>query len=182
MQQQLPLSLQIRRLHSRRNAKQNSIAKRIRYIIDIVDEHGSRTKLKSHTIHLERTFTETYIIHEELMPLLPEDSSEYADDLIEDLRLEIDLALSIVHEYLASRDGEPPSETSSIVESDDALSYQTSETFLDDDSCDKLGIDDNLKTDSVQEIVNKRSESLEEHGFPQLPPLSKRNWKMCQKR
>ena len=113
---------------------------------------------------------------------MPEDSSEYTDDWIEDLRLEIDLALSIVHEYLASRNGEPPSETSSIVQSDDVLSYQTSETFLDDDSCDKLGTDNNLKTDSVQEIVNKRSESLEEHGLPQLPPLSKRNWKMCQKR
>ena len=92
------------------------------------------------------------------------------------MRLEIDLALSIVHEYLASRNGEPPSETLSIVQSDDVLSYQTFETFLDDDSCDKLGIDDNLKTDSVQEIVNKRSESLEEHGFPQLSPLSKTSY------
>ena len=108
------------------------------------------------------------------MPLLPEDSSEYTDEWIEDLRLEIDLALSIVHEYLASRDGKPPSATSSIVKSDDALSYQTSETFLNDDSSDKLDIDVNLKMEKVQEIVSELSECLVKHGIPQPPPLSTR--------
>ena len=94
---------------------------------------------------------------------MPEDSSEYTDDWIEDLRLEIDLALSIVHEYLASRNGEPPSETSSIVQSDDVLSYQTSETFSDNDSSDKSDIDVNLKTENVQEFVNELSECLNKH-------------------
>ena len=79
-----------------------------------------------------------------------------------------------MHEYLTSRDGEPPSETSSIVKSDDALSYQTSETFLNDDSSDKLDIDVNLKMEKVQEIVSELSECLVKHGIPQPPPLSTR--------
>ena len=66
------------------------------------------------------------------------------------------------------------SETSSIVESDDALSYQTSETFLDDDSSDKLNIDVNLKTENVQEIVNELSECLEKHGIDKPSSLSSR--------
>ena len=118
MQSFLPLSLQISRLRSQRKAKQTSINKRIHQIIDIISERGSRTKLTAVVNHLERIFTETRACHENLMSLIPEQSAEFSDDWIEDVRLEIDNSLSEVYEYFSSRHCEPTSENSSCIGDD----------------------------------------------------------------
>ena len=52
------------------------------------------------------------------MSLIPEESAEFSDYWIEDLRLDIDNALSEVYEYFASRQGEPTSESSSCIGDD----------------------------------------------------------------
>ena len=52
------------------------------------------------------------------MVLLPENSDEFCDDWIEEERLEIDIGLSEVYEYLVSQEGEAPSETGLYVPGD----------------------------------------------------------------
>ena len=47
------------------------------------------------------------------MLLLPEDSPDFCDEWIEDLHLEVDRGIIEVNEYIASREGDPPSEVNS---------------------------------------------------------------------
>ena len=145
MQQFITHTVQTKRCRSRRLVKQSSIHKRLRHIFDLINNHGSRTKLQSHVTHLERTFKETYECHESLMLLLPEDSPDFCDDWIEDLRLEIDLGIIEVNEYIGSREGDPPSEVNSqtAVCDDDSLKLSDDEdlditvTFRNDEEADQ---------------------------------------------
>ena len=106
MQPFITLTVQTKRCRSRRLAKQSSIHKRLRHIFDLINNHGSQTKLQSHVTQFERTFKETYECHKSLMLLLPEDSPDFCDEWIEDLLVEVDLGIIEVNEYIASCEGD----------------------------------------------------------------------------
>ena len=145
MQPFITLTVQTKRCRNGRLAKQSPIHKGIRHTFDLINNHGSQTKLQSHVTHLERTFKETYECHESLMLLLPDDNPDFCDDWIEDLRLEIDLGIIEVNEYIASREGDPPSEVNSYtaVCDDDSLKLSDDEdlditvTFRNDEEADQ---------------------------------------------
>ena len=99
----LPLTHQIRRVYSRRAAKRESIFKRLTYISQLIASNGSRTKIKTLISYVERTFNETLTSHEQLMALLSEESDDYNDMWIENLRIDIDVYLSEVQEYFEIR-------------------------------------------------------------------------------
>ena len=99
----LPLTHQIRRVYSRRAAKRESIFKRLTYISQLIASNGSRTKITTLITYVERTFNETLTSHEQLMALLSEESDDYNDMWIENLRIDIDVYLSEVQEYFEIR-------------------------------------------------------------------------------
>ena len=94
-------------------AKYNSIIKRMDYVHQVKIINGSRKMLKALLIYVERTFRETEIFHEKLMALISEDSIDYDDTQIENLRIKIDICFSELEEYLESRLINPTSDTSS---------------------------------------------------------------------
>ena len=63
------------------------------------------------------------------MSLIPEQSAEFSDDWIEDVRLDIDNSLSEVYEYFAIRQGEPTSESSSCIGDDISVCSIDDEDF-----------------------------------------------------
>ena len=99
----LPLTHQIRRVYSRRAAKRESIFKRLTYISQLIASNGSRTKITTLITYVERTFNETLTSHEQLMALISEESDDYNDMWIENLRIDIDVYLSEVQEYFEIR-------------------------------------------------------------------------------
>ena len=99
----LPLTHQIRRVYSRRSAKGESFFKRLTYISQLIASNGSCTKITTLITYVERTFNETLTSHEQLMALLSEESDNYNDMWIENLRIDIDVYLSEVQEYFEIR-------------------------------------------------------------------------------
>ena len=109
----LPLTQRTVRVNYRRQAKQKSIYKRLNHIRDIISSNGSRTKVQTLVNYIERTFTEAQTSHDQLMDLIPEESEQYDEMWIENIRIDIDICLSEVEEYLESRLLDPVSDQNS---------------------------------------------------------------------
>ena len=109
----LPLTQRTVRVNYRRQAKQKSIYKRLNHIRDIISSNGSRTKVQTLVNYIERTFTEAQTSHDQLMDLIPEESEQYDEMWIENIRIDIDICLSEVEEYLESRLLDPASDQNS---------------------------------------------------------------------
>ena len=113
MYELLTLSQQTSRLQSRRIAKRKSIYKRLSHIRKIIASNGSRTKVKALVDYIERTFSETELFHDQLMTLISKDSKDHDDMWIESVRMDIDICLSEVREYIEFRSKDPPSDSES---------------------------------------------------------------------
>ena len=114
MYESLTLTQQTKRVQSRRSAKRNSIYKRLSYAREMIYSNSSHIRIKTLVSYIERTFLETQAFHEQFMILTPEENEQYDDMWIENIRIDIDICLGEVEEYMESRLIDPFSDGSSL--------------------------------------------------------------------
>ena len=117
--QQQRVEDKVKTLKRKRAGKKGLITKKILQIKQLIEERGSRTKLKFLHESLIMVKREAENLHVELMQLLPENDENYGDDWVEDISFNVDECSSEINEYLISRRDDPPSDTmskASIVE------------------------------------------------------------------
>ena len=90
-----------------RAGKKDAITKRINQIHEIIEQGGSRTKLRSLEGHLQRLINEAYACHECLMGHLDSNDEEFSDTWVEELSLNVDTCIADINEYIEERLGDP---------------------------------------------------------------------------
>ena len=103
----------IDKLKRKRSGKKSIIAMKINQINKLIEEHGSRTKLKFLYGKLLEAQSEVTDLHEQLMEELAPDDPLFNDDWIAEVNIAVDECSSEVNEYLLSRANDPPSDVMS---------------------------------------------------------------------
>ena len=111
--QQQRVKDKVKTLKRKRAGKKGLITKKILQIKQLIEERGSRTKLKFLHESLIMVKREAENLHVERMQLLPENDENYGDDWVEDISFNVDECSSEINEYLISRRDDPPSDTMS---------------------------------------------------------------------
>ena len=101
-------------LKRKRSGKKSIITMKINQINKLIEEHGSRTKLKFLYGKLLEAQGEVTDLHEQLMEELAPDDPLFIDDWIAEVNIAVDECSSEVSEYLLSRANDPPSDVMSI--------------------------------------------------------------------
>ena len=91
--------------------KKGLTTKKIMQIKKLIEEKGSRKKLKFFHKSLIMVKREAENLHEELMELLAENDQNYSDDWIEDISFNVDECSREINEYLISRRDDPLPDT-----------------------------------------------------------------------
>ena len=110
--QTMPLQ-SIQDVRRQRDAKTRAIRKRVNQLHELILARGSRTKLRYLQEQLQRVMGEAQTCHEQLMALIDEEDEEFNDDVIEELRIEVNNCGSNIDDHLQERQGEPPSRAAS---------------------------------------------------------------------
>ena len=100
----------ISKLKRKRSGKKSIITMKINQINKLIEEHGSRTKLKFLHGKLLEAQSEVTDLHEHLMEELAPDDPFFNDDWIAEIDIAVDECSSEVNEYLLSRVNDPPSD------------------------------------------------------------------------
>ena len=103
----------IGKLKRKRSGKKSIITMKINQINKLIEEHGSRTKLKFLHGKLLEAQSEVTDLHEQLMEELAPDDPLFNDDWIAEVNIAVDECSSEVNEYLLSRANDPPSDVMS---------------------------------------------------------------------
>ena len=100
----------ISKLKRKRSGKKSIITMKINQMNKLIEERGSRTKLKFLHGKLLEAQSESTDLHEELMEELAPDDPLFNYDWIVEINVAIDGCSSEVNEYLLSRINDPPSD------------------------------------------------------------------------
>ena len=100
----------IDKLKRKRSGKKSIITMKINQINKLIEEHGSRTKLKFLYGKLLEAQSEVTDLHEQLMEELAPDDPLFNDDWIAQVNIAVDECSSEVNEYHLSRANDPPSD------------------------------------------------------------------------
>ena len=103
----------IDKLKRKRSGKKSIITMKINQINKLIEEHGSRTKLKFLHGKLLEAQSEVTDLHEQLMEEMAPDDPLFNDDWIAEVNIAVDECSSEVNEYLLSRANDPPSDVMS---------------------------------------------------------------------
>ena len=103
----------IGKLKRKRSGEKSIINMKINQINKLIEEHGTRTKLKFLHGKLLEAQSEMTDLHEQLMEELAPDDPLFNDDWITEVNKAIDECSSKVNEYLLSRANDPPSDAMS---------------------------------------------------------------------
>ena len=105
---------QIKELMRKRAGKKTAITGLIDNIGKLIEDYGSRTKIKYLQNDLHVAAEQVTLIHENLMSNLDEDNEEFSDDWIEQINLSISNCNGEIADYFERREGDPPSDNPSI--------------------------------------------------------------------
>ena len=101
---------QRKHLVRKRAGKAAYIKKLINEIQRLINERGSRTKIRLMKDQIEKSFPDAYQLHEALMQILDEGDPNLNDEWITSLEFDIQTCYADIAEYLSQREGDPPSE------------------------------------------------------------------------
>ena len=104
----------IARAREKRKGKKTSITVRCKNIAKLIDQRGSRTRVKHAKDELQKVLNDAVLAHELYLQLLTPEHKDFNDDWIENLAIEVDGCCALVEDYLETRAGEPPSVEGSV--------------------------------------------------------------------